>query len=329
MSLAGSEETYSWDDIDEPVNSSFDKKTAELMLGPGKIKLTKWGTDSFFAVRTRYTFNSPIQIIREIHGTMVWLCFMSKGISVYQHGRLFSEKMHQHTNNLFCIKNVKTVCEVEKDEKTESFDILISPDYIKSLAERHSCLFEKLYGKIQKEEPFGLCQNHLVTTPEMSRIIEQIKKLPLKNKTASLFFEAKVQELLALQLEQAEKQTCGYCSNCFIRYRDQLNEARNIIEQHYKNPPGIHELALMVGMCDTQLKAGFKFLFNHTIYGYLFEYRMNMAQCLLKETSGSIADIADHTGYEHQSHFTTAFKRKFGITPREYRNEYVSLPPTA
>ena len=309
---------YSRDKIEIPVNPSSGSALTTLTTEAEKIKLTKWRTGPFFVVRTQYISKNRIPIIREIHGVALCLSFIHQGTLLYQHGPFFSGEMIQHTNNLFLLRNEKVICRAE-DEHTECFDIHISPGYIESLSKRHPCLFEKLYEKITNKEPFELCQSHLLTTPEMSQIIEQIKKLPLTDKTASLSFEAKVLELMALQLEQAEKQTCRYCDHCFIRYRDQLNKAKKIIEQQYKNPPGIHELALMVGMCDTQLKAGFKFLFNHTIYGHLFDYRMNMARRVLKETSKSIAAVAEHAGYEHQSHFTTAFKRKFGITPMTYR----------
>ncbi|MDR1380544.1 MAG: AraC family transcriptional regulator, partial [Tannerella sp.] len=30
-------------------------------------------------------------------------------------------------------------------------------------------------------------------------------------------------------------------------------------------------------------------------------------------------EIAESVGYEYHSHFTTAFKRKFGVSPQEYR----------
>jgi AraC-like DNA-binding protein len=33
----------------------------------------------------------------------------------------------------------------------------------------------------------------------------------------------------------------------------------------------------------------------------------------------TIADIAAQAGFYDQSHFTRTFKRKFGLTPQEYR----------
>ncbi len=285
----------------------------------GELKMRQWGTGSFFAVQTTCPFPNSGCLIREIQGPAFCLSFTGPGIAVYRHERLLSKGTVRPANNLFFITSEKMIYLIDKDKQSTFFDILISLDYLRSLTGRHSCIFEKLYIRSTREGPFELFRDPLITTPEMSQTIEQIKKIPEADPVSTLFLESKVLELLALQLEQSESQSCRLCNNCFIRCRDQLKEARDIIEREYRKPPRIHELALKVGLCDTQLKAGFKFLFNKTIYGYLFDYRMNIAERLLKETSKSIADIADCTGYEHQSHFTTAFKKKFGITPFEYR----------
>lgn len=132
---------------------------------------------------------------------------------------------------------------------------------------------------------------------------------------APFYFETKVRELLALQWQLPwEQQNPENC--CYGRYHDQVNIARNMIEDSYRNPPGIQE---RVGMCETLLKACFKVAFGTTVFKHLFNYRMDMAQRFLKDPSLTISEIADQLGYKSLSHFTTAFKRKFDMSPMEYR----------
>ena len=40
---------------------------------------------------------------------------------------------------------------------------------------------------------------------------------------------------------------------------------------------------------------------------------------MLKKDEASIAEIAYSTGFSDQSYFTACFKRKFGMTPKNYR----------
>ena len=54
-------------------------------------------------------------------------------------------------------------------------------------------------------------------------------------------------------------------------------------------------------------------------FQYLFDYRMRLAVLYLLDSDMTINDIAIKLGYDYQSHFCTAFKRKYGVSPIEYR----------
>jgi AraC-like DNA-binding protein len=47
--------------------------------------------------------------------------------------------------------------------------------------------------------------------------------------------------------------------------------------------------------------------------------RLARAAQLLRETDGSIADLAAETGFSDQSYFDRRFKRAFGMAPKEFR----------
>ncbi|MCG6942244.1 MAG: helix-turn-helix transcriptional regulator [Thiohalocapsa sp.] len=49
------------------------------------------------------------------------------------------------------------------------------------------------------------------------------------------------------------------------------------------------------------------------------EARFSIASDLMADSDLNIADIAFAAGYENTPHFSRAFKRLTGMTPREYR----------
>ena len=59
-----------------------------------------------------------------------------------------------------------------------------------------------------------------------------------------------------------------------------------------------------------------------TLHQYVIQYRMKYAVSMLRYTDKSIADIADETGFTDASYFTKSFKAQFGMTPKEYRNQF-------
>ena len=53
----------------------------------------------------------------------------------------------------------------------------------------------------------------------------------------------------------------------------------------------------------------------------LTRMRIEHARVLLQETTDSIIEIAAQCGYQNPSHFATAFKRRTGLSPTQYRAE--------
>ncbi len=104
-----------------------------------------------------------------------------------------------------------------------------------------------------------------------------------------------------------------------LSIRDKMHDAKAIILSHYQDMPSLHDLATMVGTNECTLKKAFKQEFGTTVFQYLFDYRMRLATQYLLDTALPIADIGILLGYDYQSHFCTAFKRKFGVSPMEFR----------
>jgi len=103
-----------------------------------------------------------------------------------------------------------------------------------------------------------------------------------------------------------------------IRPRDvnSIYEARDYLTQHYRNPPKIPELARMVGLNQTKLKAGFREVTKLTIYSYITKCRMERAADLLLNGNYGIAEVAYEVGYDYPANFTSAFKKFYGKLPR-------------
>lgn len=94
--------------------------------------------------------------------------------------------------------------------------------------------------------------------------------------------------------------------------------AKTIIEENYASPLSLTKLALEVGTNLCTLKKAFKKEFNTTIFNYITEKRMEQAILLLQQTDIPIQEVAQKVGYAYHTHFSSAFKRRFGITPSAF-----------
>lgn len=98
-----------------------------------------------------------------------------------------------------------------------------------------------------------------------------------------------------------------------------LNRARDLLMTQLSPVPTIRQVARASGMNETLLKHGFKAVFGETIFDFSVRCRMQHALSLLRERRMPVARVADAVGYAHQTTFATAFRRHFGVRPREVR----------
>lgn len=100
-----------------------------------------------------------------------------------------------------------------------------------------------------------------------------------------------------------------------------LRSARQLLIARHTPPPTIDEIGRRVGMSGTKLKGGFRQLFGQTIAEYANDLRMEAAKELLRKSDRPIAQVSQELGYEYQNSFTVAFRRKWGILPKDYRRD--------
>lgn len=81
----------------------------------------------------------------------------------------------------------------------------------------------------------------------------------------------------------------------------------------------IEEIAARFHINTTTLKYAFKKVYGSSIANHMKEHRLEHAADLLRRTSTGVANVAVQCGYESQSRFATAFKKKYGVSPSEYR----------
>lgn len=98
--------------------------------------------------------------------------------------------------------------------------------------------------------------------------------------------------------------------------KDFLEKAISITENNLTNPDFyVDNLASELAMSRTVLFKKIKSLTNENPKDFIKEIRMKKAANLLLENKYQIIDVADMTGFVNAKHFSTFFKKYFGVTP--------------
>lgn len=101
---------------------------------------------------------------------------------------------------------------------------------------------------------------------------------------------------------------------------ERAERAASILLQRLADPPGLAELARLVGGNQRHLARAFAAVTGHTPAGFVLEHRMQVALLMLRGGADSVAQVAYAVGYSSPDNFSTAFRRRFGVTPSSVRN---------
>lgn len=100
-----------------------------------------------------------------------------------------------------------------------------------------------------------------------------------------------------------------------------IQEAVTYIKQNYQRPLTVEEIAGVCKLNRSYFSKLFKEVIGCTPQEFLIALRLSEAAELMKSSNASIGDIAVRCGYPNQLHFSQAFKKRYGVPPREWRKE--------
>ncbi|MBS1566861.1 MAG: helix-turn-helix transcriptional regulator [Bacteroidetes bacterium] len=205
-----------------------------------------------------------------------------------------------------------------QNEAYRFFEVHFTTDFFFELAKDSSPLLMSFADTIMKGQR-EISRENIPITLAMHQCIREIMNCKVTGGLKLLFLQSKSIELLALQAQAYEEAAANKHLVCKSGYdKERIHYAREYLLLHAQNPPSLSELAKVAGINEFKLKQGFKAVFDNTVFGYLSDYRLGQARDLLLEKK-SIKEVADELGYSSVQHFSTAFKKKYGVTPGKMR----------
>jgi len=134
------------------------------------------------------------------------------------------------------------------------------------------------------------------------------------------FLQAKTVEIMCLALRNiSQEESRDALSKLSIKDIKILERAGVVLRENWQTPPCQDELVRMLGMSKSKLTHGFKLFYGCTMTEFIKNIRLQQAQILLATGTLNVTQVALQVGYEYTSNFTSAFKIKFGISPKAFQ----------
>lgn len=202
----------------------------------------------------------------------------------------------------------------------QGVSLLIDVALLRVLTEELSSALPLAYDPV-RESPLIL---HRPMTAQQMTIVQSILGDTLSPGLRRLYLEAKGLELIALTLHGLTQSTSSRSDQPISLRRadrERILQAAAMLTRDLSNPPTLDALATHVGLSVYKLKAGFRAIYQTTVYGYLHREQMQRARALLLTTDQSVGEVALAVGYLNPSKFAAAFRRTFDVAPKAARIE--------
>ena len=144
--------------------------------------------------------------------------------------------------------------------------------------------------------------------------LEQVLKLPKKIQANIL--KNKFEELMLYLIHQ---NNADFLNSLVQNGDDKISRLTNIAENNKHKKLNLEELAFLCNMSVSTFKREFFKIYQSTPMKWFNEQRLNHIAFILKTNRNRPIELYEEAGYENFSNFVQAFKKKFGMTPKQYQ----------
>lgn len=292
------------------------ENTFNFSLPGAEARVDQWHFNGIKIDHQSWHYTDKIEMAWKGNLDMVTMYFNMRGkttIGSSGYNQPFELGRYQH--NLFYSQNGEGT--MKNDEMVmDTFMVQFSTDAFLRLTEDGNDALKSFGDAVLNGKATALSDMSLFMDVNILNAVNAIINCKYRDDLKKMFLLSKTIELLVLQAEAYNNILLRDSHFLKTAYdKERMIYAREYLIQHMDNPPSLIELARVTGVNEYKLKKGFKETFGLTVFNYLSETRLEQAKTELLEKNKTASQIAYELGYGSVQHFSTAFKKKFGVSP--------------
>jgi len=297
---------------------NHDKKH-QVRTAHSVIDITDWFCDEIRLTHTISSYENADKMVAANDSDVVRLHFGLKGDYAFSYRQLQRsfDLIGGHHNIMY--SNGFEIEITPKTTEIETFGIQFPRTLFLEFTQNGNDSLQRFGAAVLNGESALLSEYWGPIDAGIQQVIGQILHCRFTGQLKKLFLLSKSIELLVLS---AEAYNYTEKKNVYLKNKtdkEKIIAVRDLINERLKDPPGLSEIAQLVGLNEYKLKRGFKETFNTTVFDYLTGQRLQLANQYLLDTQKTSAEIAYELGYSTPQHFNNAFKKRFGVTPNSIR----------
>jgi AraC-like DNA-binding protein len=198
--------------------------------------------------------------------------------------------------------------QVEIIQPTKAVIFELSTQLIRQVNEKVSNEYSIDYGLLSHNNYYVGYKNMKLKTI-LNKIIVESRK---KKEDSKFLIDLYAQELVCYLIRNKD-------ANQVLNFQtdNPINKAICYMNDNFLQSVSIKQLACNINMSEANFCQYFKRITNTTPNRYLTNIKLEKSKGLLKQAS--VTEVAFDLGYDNISYFISLFKKKYGITPKQYQ----------
>ena len=171
-------------------------------------------------------------------------------------------------------------------------------------------------------EEMHISTDIIVPLYNKNKISAIINEIEIEKRDPLPFKERRIKSLVSelfVEVARSDYRTQGYTNN---REFNIISDAKSIVIKDYKNDWSLDKMAKLTGFSVSQFVFQYKKYYKESPINDLINYRLSKAQFMLESGNDSISKIAMDCGFSTPYYFSRIFKKRLGVSPKEYRKKY-------
>lgn len=173
----------------------------------------------------------------------------------------------------------------------------------------------------------GFSRNHLASmrwtaSARLTLVAQQLlRPPPLSPQLQALYCESRAIDMISEALQaMTEAPRTDASQGVHPVHLRRVHAACEFIEQHLNDELTLHTISQAAGLNPNSLQRVFRAVQGVTIFEYVRSRKLDGAREALERDNVSVGEAAYLAGYTSSANFATAFRRRFGVSPRQIRD---------
>ncbi|MFD2265101.1 helix-turn-helix transcriptional regulator [Lacibacterium aquatile] len=157
-------------------------------------------------------------------------------------------------------------------------------------------------------------------SPRLLSLVEQILNPPNSATfMTNLYLESRAVEVVAETLAAMAGEDMSQAGGLSTRDRERVRGVRDYLEANLGEALSLEEIARVAGMSISVMQRLFRSAYGTSVFDYVRRRSIERARDALLQDRVTVTEAAFIAGYNSPANFATAFKRQFGVSPKDVR----------